>query len=285
MYIYILYIHLSACQVTTDFVTRNDQLNFKKARKEQGSKKRKANKENKGKKSVKKGKKGTKTTKAKKPKSRKRQVLASAGSSQTVARGRKVKKTKNAVADVDVDAADTSTPSTRARTPKAKASAKPDKPGPRRAATAKSAPKPASKSKPTKPIKKDAKKPAQKRGRTPRKPGFDLPTNPLRDNATVKDLMKFAQQFLEPLEHDIPKLKKAILSAMSPLEWTKLMPYWSRNGCGVKVLEEDGITYTDRHTFTYNASSAPRRYKLAVAMRCAELAVTWFDLDTYTPCT
>ena len=271
--------------MTTDFVTRNDQLNFKKARKEQGSQKRKANQKNKGKKSGKKGKRAIKPTKSK---SRKRQVLASAGSSQSVARGRKVRKTKDAVAGVDADAADTSAPSTRARAPKAQASAKPDKPGPRRAAKAKASPKQAPKSKRTKPIKKDgkepAKKPAQKRGRTPRKPGFDLPANPLRDNATVKDLMKFAKQFPEDMEHDIPKLKKAILNAMTPLQWTKLMPYWSRNGCGVKVLEEDESTYIDRHTFTYNASSAPRRYKLAVAVRCAELAVTWFDLYiSYTP--
>lgn len=227
-----------------------------------------------------------KATSPLKSKSRKREILASAGSSKAAAGSRKTRKTKNDENNAD-DGTDADASRTRARTPRAKAktSAKPEKPAAHGKAKAKASPKNAAKPKANKPIKKDAEKPEKKRGRTPRKPGFELPANPLRDNNTVKDLMKFAMQFPEALEHDLPKLKKNILEAMSPLEWTKLMPYWSRNGCGVKVLQMDDNTYVDTMTFTFNASSAPRRYKLAIAVRCAELAVTWFKLTVkkYTP--
>ncbi|CAK9035525.1 unnamed protein product [Durusdinium trenchii] len=66
---------------------------------------------------------------------------------------------------------------------------------------------------------------------------------------------------------------------MQPLEWTKLMPYWTRNGCGVKVWDMEANQYMDRETFTFNCSSAPRRCKLAIAVRCAELAAIGIDKE------
>ena len=85
--------------------------------------------------------------------------------------------------------------------------------------------------------------------------------------------MTFARKFPEDLESQPNKLKAAVLDEMTPLQYCKLMPYWSRNGCGVKVLQEDETTWADVHSFSFNSSSAPRRYKLAVAVRCDELTV------------
>lgn len=125
----------------------------------------------------------------------------------------------------------------------------------------------------------EAKPPAERKVRKPRAkkptgPGADLPSNPLRKDSLVVSLMQFAEQFPVELEDQEKKLRKAILDAATPLQWTKLMPYWSRSGCGVKVLGEDEITFENFCSFSFNSSSAPRRYKLAVAVRCAEIAAT-----------
>ena len=112
-------------------------------------------------------------------------------------------------------------------------------------------------------------------------PGAALPSNPLRKDSLTKSLMDFALKFPAECETNETHLKAAVLQEVRsevrsrPLTWAKLMFYWSRNGCGVKVLEDDWKTYRDHCSFSFNSSSAPRRYRLAVATRCAELAATW----------
>lgn len=233
-----------------------------------------------------KGKKGNKNKFAKKSpspspmKSRKRQIL-SAGSSQPAHKKKTIRTSKkDAAAEVGDDQlapgkshevppaaplgkAPKAAAKTRAKAkakafPKAKASPK-DKASPKNKAAPKAK------------VKKDQEK--KRPGRTPRKPGSELPASQLRDNEIVSNLMTFARKFPEDLETQPNKLKAAVLDEMTPLQYCKLMPYWSRNGCGVKVLQEDETTWADVHSFSFNSSSAPRRYKLAVAVRCAELTV------------
>ena len=105
--------------------------------------------------------------------------------------------------------------------------------------------------------------------------GPRLMNSTMRNDGIVKSLMDFARQFGAELEHDPKKLKEAVQKAMQPLEWTKLMPYWSRFDCGLKVWDVDTETFKGRDTFSFNSSSAPNRYKLAIAVRCAEIAVTF----------
>ena len=101
--------------------------------------------------------------------------------------------------------------------------------------------------------------------------------NALRDDSLVKSLMDHARQFGPELEDDAAALKEAVKAVCVPLEWTKLMPYWNRCDCGLKVWDEDTETFKGRDTFSFRSSSAPNRYKLAVAMRCAEIAVTFLQ--------
>ena len=196
-------------------------------------------------------------------------ILASAGSSQ---QGRSKRKGEGD----DENAAPVKSRTRKTADPKP---AKPAKPAPARKAKVPKAQEKAQKSQAKPKNGKDESKPtAEKKPRKPRAkkpsgPGVDLPANPLRTDSLVTSLMEFAEKFPEALEDNETKLRKAILDETTSLQYTKLMPYWSRSGCGVKVLTYDG-SWENYMSFSFNSSSAPRRYKLAVAVRCAELAAT-----------
>lgn len=246
-----------------DFVTRDQQLKFKQTKKDKG----KRDKKGKGKKA--KGKKGKNGKGPSPKKSRKRQILSAGSQPDAVAK--KSKKGKVQATEVEVDDSEMGTPpvseSSSPRTAKlAKAKAK---------AKAKTDPNPRTKTAAAKRKAKASPAPKRKpRGRAVRLPGSELMSNPLRKNSLVKALMDFAKKFPASLEENEKQLKRAVLDELSPLGWCKLMPYWSRNGCGVKVMNDDWKTYYDLHSFTFQSSSAPRRYKLAIAVRCAEIAAT-----------
>ncbi|CAJ1439884.1 unnamed protein product [Effrenium voratum] len=81
-------------------------------------------------------------------------------------------------------------------------------------------------------------------------------------------LQDWAKQFPEKLEGKQAKLKRAVRAALTPLEKTRLVLYWTRNACGVRVLS----CKKDSLHFTFNSWPTAGRFKLAVAVRCAELA-------------
>ena len=269
-------------------MTRSEQLSFKKHNKGKKGK-------NKGKNS--KSKKG-KGNKGKPMKSRKRQILAAASpkktkksqeqqdqevenSEQSKPRKRRCRKESPApvakVSKASRKAKAHATPTGGSKvSPKAKAKASPK-------AKAKASPK--GKARKSKAAATDQEPPEEnqprKRAKTSRArqrnvPGADLPSNPLRQDSLTKSLMDFALKFPADCEHNETHLKAVILQEVNsrPLTWTKLMFYWSRNGCGVKVCQDDWKTYKDHCSFSFNSSSAPRRYRLAVATRCAEIAAT-----------
>ena len=248
-----------------DFVTRDQQLKFKQTKKDKGKR------GNKGKGKKGKGKKGKNGKGPLPKKSRKRQILSAGSQPDNVAK--KSKKEKIQAPEVEVDDSEVGTASVskpskpgKAKLPKAKAKAK-----------AKTGKQPCTKTPTAKAKAKATAAPAPKRkprGKAARLPGSELMSNPLRKNSLVKSLMDFAEKFPASLEDKDKELKAAVLAECSPLQWCKLMPYWSRNGCGVKVMNDDGKTYYDLHHFSFQSSSAPRRYKLAIAVRCAEIAVT-----------
>lgn len=106
-----------------------------------------------------------------------------------------------------------------------------------------------------------------------------LTQSPLRKDSIVKTLMDYAVQFPEELDENPEGLKKAIKATWVPLKLTKLMPYWTRDQCGVKLWDENKGEYKDIHTFSFTSSMAPRRYKLAVAVKSAELAVSFLHVQ------
>ena len=269
-----------------DYVSRDEQLKFKQGKKQsrgtKGKKNIKANKKHKKTKAKKPGKKPV----AKSPtKSKKRQLLLDAAKAKSPPANEtaKAKKAKTKVEPEGIEGS----PSTEGKVEKPRrargATSKDTKEtkNPRAKAKAKAAAKtPGPKGK----AKKDEGKGAEKKPRKPRAkktslPGAEFHSHELRSDGLVQELMKFAKQFPEELENNLEKLKEAINQAMTPLSWTKLMPYWSRNGCGVKELQDDMKTYVDVVSFSFNSSSAPRRYKLAVAVRCAEIAAPQLNSD------
>ena len=270
-------------------MTRSQQLSFKKHTKgKKGKNKGKNGKSKKGK-----GKNG------KPMKSRKRQILAAASPKKT--------KKSQEQQDQEVENSEPSkprkgrctkeSPAPVAKVSKASRKAKKQaiptggsKVSPKAKAKAKASPKAKAKASPKGKVRKSRaaatdqepleEKP-RKRAKTSRArqrnvPGADLPSNPLRKDSLTKSLMDFALKFPAECEHNETHLKAAILQEVNsrPLTWTKLMFYWSRNGCGVKVCQDDWKTYKDHCSFSFNSSSAPRRYRLAVATRCAEIAAT-----------
>lgn len=250
-----------------DFVSRDSQLRIKQDKKGKGKKGSKKT----GKKRKSKAKKGKKTqnkkgsSSPKKSRSKKREILTQAKTSAP-----KKPRVQKDEEDVGHDVPPT------AEIPKRKRGKQHEtapKPAPKSKAKAKAkATASAAKASSHKEKSKTPKGTATKRGRKPRIPGSNLPSNPLRSNTLVTSLMDFAKQLPEELELEEKKLRRAIWGALSELQYTKLMPYWTRNGCGVKVWDHEAEGWKDIHTFTFNASSAPRRFKLAIALRCADLA-------------
>lgn len=119
---------------------------------------------------------------------------------------------------------------------------------------------------------------AKSRGRRNVSPEEALLSDPLRSDPIVKALMDFASQFPAELEMDgnHDKMKEAMNNALQePLNWCALNKYWTRNAAGVKILAAN----QDVHHFSFNFSTAASRHKLAVALRCAELAVSWLSRE------
>ena len=101
----------------------------------------------------------------------------------------------------------------------------------------------------------------------------DMLESPLRCNTVISGLIDWTQPFAPELDtpgHE-EAVKKLVRSKLGPLKTCKLNIYWTRNACGVSVTE-DGKKTKDINHFSWNGSTAAPRHKLAVAVRCAELA-------------
>ena len=104
----------------------------------------------------------------------------------------------------------------------------------------------------------------------------------MRMDEVVKALMDWAQQFPEELERDEDTLRSKVREALFPLKKTQLNIYWSRNAVGVKIWSDEwGFQGKDEVSFSFNCSSAPRRLKLGVAVRCAELCAPCLVLSCF----
>lgn len=194
--------------------------------------------------------------------------MLSAGSSPGPSTSKKSKRNDAKSQDSQVPKA---TPKGKAKTAKAKAEAKSkSKPAPKKGREA------GAKSKASPKAKAKGKAKAQPRSRS-KKTGPHLMESALHDDSLVKSLMDHARQFGPELEHDTAALKEAVKAVRVQLEWAKLMPYWNRGDCGLKVWDEETESFKGRDTFSFHGSSAPNRYKLAVAVRCAEIAVTFLQ--------
>lgn len=221
---------------TTKKPRKNKQTDGKKGK--TAKKNQKKNQKKKGKTAAK--PKQTKKSPTKSP-SRKRQILADENGKKKTKRGGQEKEKE-------------ASPKSTAKKPAAKATAK---------SKAKAAPKSKAHSKKN----GEAKKVASKKSKAPA-----LVDSPLSRTAIVQVLVDYAKAFPEELETDMDKMKDALRKRWVPLTWTKLMPYWTKGMCGVKVWDDDAGDFKSQHTFSYTTSSTPLRYRLAIASRCAELA-------------
>ena len=92
---------------------------------------------------------------------------------------------------------------------------------------------------------------------------------------TLDSILEFASQFDQQASLDETKRKVKFLLGNS---WCcKLNIYWSRAACGVKVLKEFQKDSTKPKDFAYFKfpDTYPVILSLVVAVRCAELLVTW----------
>ena len=273
------------------FVSRNDQLCFKATRKEARKDKTRNNKRKaKGKTNKKrnKGKREGSTDSIAKKRHRKRKILQDASPAkkgeaatdhwtgwdgdtawageEAAPRKRRARKTQ-ACAEAKA-AEEKAAPKSKAKAaPKSKAKAAPK-------SKAKAAPKKGGKRKQcdSDTSAADTTAPTQK-AKKPRNKASEMPelSSPLRDPDMTQLLQDWAKQFPEKLEGKQAKLKRAVRAALTPLEKTRLVLYWTRNACGVRVLS----CKKDSLHFTFNSWPTAGRFKLAVAVRCAELAVAW----------
>ena len=273
-----------------DFVSRDQQLRSKQAKKQNkkdknGKNGKKANAKNGKRKQKKKSKagKGSRNVLDQR-RGRKRNILAAASSTpaseavveEQPAKQKKARKTKNAQPE-------DSSPKEPDQAPavKAKAAKRPPKGEPKAKRQPKAKAEPKAKAKGKKREEDDAAKdePKAKRGKKKVSAEDAMLANPLRMDTLVSALMDFAKRFEEELEAEesLEALKSRIRSELQPLKKCSLNVYWSRNSCGVRVWrsEAEKAVVKDELHFSFNSSSAPRRYKLAVAVRCAELAATW----------
>ena len=102
--------------------------------------------------------------------------------------------------------------------------------------------------------------------------------SPFRHNELIRELKEWVE-FFGP-EYDQPdqknKYKAAVRESLYPLEKTSLNIYWSRCGCGVKNAVDSQAAYKakDWCNFSFNQGLAPARWKMAMAVRCAEMVVS-----------
>lgn len=125
-----------------------------------------------------------------------------------------------------------------------------------------------------------AKAKAKAKSRSLRTSADALAESPFRSNKLIKELMEWVGQFgpeFDPPEQ-LEKYKAAIREHNVVLLQTALNIYWSRCTCGVRVNGK-----VDTHHFTFNTHLASPRLKTSMAVRCAELAVSWLN-PCYYPC-
>ena len=238
------------------YVTRNEQLSGRAEKKEVKAAKRRS-------------KRASATQGGKGKVSKKRKLLAKASPKKArKAMKSKAKKAKEAREKPEVPAA--------SAVPKAKAAAK-AKGKAKAAASAPSVRSPKAKAKAA--ARQNDQPPAEasqgnRPGRRPRRTNAEAVLHhPLRDDLVTRALMDFAKSFHEELDEPGPeplkRLKEAINTQMArTLQRCKLNKYWSRNSFGVTEIQ----TGKDINHFSFNAAAVPRRFKLAVAARCADLA-------------
>ena len=246
----------------TGFVSRDDQLRFKSTKKEARKDKKSKSESKKPGKGGKRKQKKSRKPKSKAKKSRRRQILSAASAAakpaaeeacEVVAERKRKGKKEEAAAAAEIPAAP-------AKNLKAKA----------KAAAAKE------------PKKRPAEQGAKPKGAAKKRKTSSeeaMVHRPLRMDDIVKALMEWALQFPEKFEDSGAKaaFRAAVREALVPLTFCSLNVYWTRCGCGVKQPSSEGddldkVTKKDVCHFSWNSSPAAPRHKLAVAIRCAELA-------------
>ena len=96
--------------------------------------------------------------------------------------------------------------------------------------------------------------------------------NPARSDPIIKGLMDFATVFPDSMDdpENGSKFKTAVRETLPEHESCWYNIYWTRNSCGLKHSEYKN----DIAHFSFNTDPAPNRWKTAIAVRCAFLAVT-----------
>lgn len=114
--------------------------------------------------------------------------------------------------------------------------------------------------------------------------------HPLRKSKLVKEIMEWVNEFGEEFEEpqNYSKFKQSVRDCNEPLYTTKLNIYWTRNTCGVKKLGDEDESGTkgkkgdkDVHHISFNHVVAKWRHKTCVAIRAAEMAVSYHMLDLF----
>lgn len=110
-----------------------------------------------------------------------------------------------------------------------------------------------------------------------KKPTIDYEDDLLWDEKMQETLNEFVAQIKPEVNVKNRKFKDNIRSQLHPFLQVKLIIYWTRGACGVRVRGEA----KDTHHFSFNSCWATPAQKVVVAVKCAELAVTslnWVSL-------
>lgn len=86
----------------------------------------------------------------------------------------------------------------------------------------------------------------------------------------VDDMVEFARAIGKSDDCKNENLKAHVRSLLQPLNWTRLNIYWTRTTCGV-VRNDMG---KDVLHFTFNTVDVCASYRLAMAIKCAEMSAT-----------
>ena len=100
----------------------------------------------------------------------------------------------------------------------------------------------------------------------------------LHDQEKLTDLFKFAYDFDPNADHKTDIFKNFLRSQIGQPQDFGLNIYWTSASCGVK----DKKAGKDIHSFTFHSIPAPHNYRLAVAVRCAEIAAPRLHKNIYT---
>ena len=235
---------------------KGDRKNKKQGKGTKASTKKKKNKA---------GSKKRNTGKATKKRSRKLQILSAGSASSPYAEPTEPEPKKPKKSRKPKDKCE-ETAAAKKASPKAKAAAKRATPK-TKAAAKKAAAKPKAKGEP------------KARAKRSRKTAVDaLLESPFRHNELISELKEWVEWFGP--EYDPPdqknKFKAAVRESLFPLTKTFLNIYWSRCGCGVKNSCDSHAAYKakDWCNFGFNQGLAPQRWKMAMAVRCAEMVVS-----------